>query len=161
VSPYGITKLAIEKYLHFYRVQHGLAHTVLRFGNVYGPRQNPHGEAGVVAIFCRRMLAGQQAVINGDGLQSRDYVHVYDVARACRLALGLDSPAETCNVGTGVEHTVVELFEVLRDRAGPGPAPGARPGGPRGAAHLLPGHLATPSRCLAGSPRCPSPHGPA
>lgn len=120
VSPYGITKLAIEKYLHFYRVQYGLAHTVLRFGNVYGPRQNPHGEAGVVAIFCRRLLGQQPAVINGDGLQSRDYVHVGDVARAIRAALDLDSGAETCNVGTGIEHTVVELYDILRDELAPG-----------------------------------------
>jgi len=120
VSPYGITKLTIEKYLHFYRVQHALKYTVLRFGNVYGPRQNPHGEAGVVAIFCRRMLDGQPAVINGDGLQSRDYVHVADVARALKLAVSRTGAAETCNVGTGVEHTVVDLFRVLRDELSPG-----------------------------------------
>ncbi|MCA9783252.1 MAG: NAD-dependent epimerase/dehydratase family protein [Candidatus Cloacimonetes bacterium] len=119
VSPYGITKLSLEKYLHFYRVQHGLAHTVLRFGNVYGPRQNPHGEAGVVAIFCKRLLAGEPAVINGDGLQSRDYVHVSDVARACRLALAVDREELTCNVGTGVERDVVALFRILRDELAP------------------------------------------
>ncbi len=120
VSPYGVTKLAIEKYLHFYRVEHGLRPMAMRFGNVYGPRQNPHGEAGVVAIFCRRMLAGQPAVINGDGLQTRDYVHVEDVARACVLAEASAVDHGIFNVGTGIEKNVVDLFRVLRDELDPG-----------------------------------------
>lgn len=114
LSPYGITKLTTEKYLHFYHHTHGLKYTVLRYANVYGPRQNPHGEAGVVAIFCKRMLSGDQPVINGDGKQTRDYVFVDDVVQANALALeGGDQM--TYNVGTGVETDVNQLFHMLAD----------------------------------------------
>jgi UDP-glucose 4-epimerase len=82
VSPYGVAKLASERYLYFYHCQYGLEASCLRYANVYGPRQNPHGEAGVVAIFSRKMLDGDPVVINGDGLQTRDYVYVDDVVRA-------------------------------------------------------------------------------
>ena len=82
LSPYGVAKLACERYLFFYHSEYGLDVTCLRYANVYGPRQNPHGEAGVVAIFSRRLLDGEEAVINGDGLQTRDYVYVDDVVRA-------------------------------------------------------------------------------
>src|SRR5579884_842476 len=82
VSPYGVAKLATEKYLYFYRAEYGLEYLALRYANVYGPRQDPHGEAGVVAIFCGRMLAGQPVTIFGDGEQTRDYVFVGDVVRA-------------------------------------------------------------------------------
>jgi UDP-glucose 4-epimerase len=113
-SPYGITKLTVEKYLHYYRVEKNLAYTVLRYTNVYGPRQNPHGEAGVVAIFSEKMLRGQEAVINGDGLQTRDYVYVDDVVAANVLALDVQG-TDTFNVCTGIESTVVDIFRNLND----------------------------------------------
>lgn len=116
ISPYGITKLTVEKYLHFYRHEYGLKHVVLRYTNAYGPRQNPHGEAGVVAIFCERMLAGQGPIIYGDGLQSRDYVYIDDLIRANILALGhlaTEATESIFNVCTGSETSVVDLFEVL------------------------------------------------
>ena len=82
VSPYGVAKLATEAYLFFYKAEYGIAYLALRFGNVYGPRQDPHGEAGVVAIFCGRILDGKPVTIYGDGTQTRDYVYVGDVVRA-------------------------------------------------------------------------------
>ncbi|HZY10966.1 MAG TPA: NAD-dependent epimerase/dehydratase family protein, partial [Bacteroidota bacterium] len=86
-SPYGVSKLSIEKYLNYYHVVYGLNYICLRYANVYGPRQNPHGEAGVVAIFTSKMLSGDQPVINGNGKQTRDYVYVEDVVRANLSAL--------------------------------------------------------------------------
>lgn len=118
LSPYGITKLCSEKYLHFYKETHGVGYVALRYGNVYGPRQNPHGEAGVVAIFAERMLDGKQPTIFGDGLQTRDYVYVSDVVAANLKALSY-SESDIFNVGTGVETNVVELFGVLRDALAP------------------------------------------
>ena len=118
LSPYGITKLCSEKYLHFYKVTYGIDYVALRYGNVYGPRQNPHGEAGVVAIFSERMLDGKQASINGDGLQTRDYVFVSDVVEANMKALAF-SGSDIFNVGTGVETNVVQLFRTLRDVLAP------------------------------------------
>jgi len=112
VSPYGVSKLSVERYLWYYHREKGLDAVCLRYANVYGERQNPHGEAGVVAIFCQRLLNAEPATINGDGLQTRDYVHVSDVAAANRAALGLEG-FRTLNVGTGVETTVVELFRGL------------------------------------------------
>jgi UDP-glucose 4-epimerase len=112
VSPYGIGKLAVEKYLFFYRVDSGLSYVALRYGNVYGPRQNPHGEAGVVAIFLNRMLDRKQPVINGDGRQTRDYVFVRDVARANLLALTYPQ-CGTFNIGTGIETDVARIFTLL------------------------------------------------
>ena len=88
VSPYGVSKLAVERYLFVYHVAYGLDATCLRYANVYGERQNPHGEAGVVAIFMNRLLAGRVPTINGPGLQTRDYTHVSDVVRANLAALG-------------------------------------------------------------------------
>jgi UDP-glucose 4-epimerase len=117
VSPYGVAKLASERYLYFYHCQYGLAATCLRYANVYGPRQNPHGEAGVVAIFSRRVLDGNQAVINGDGLQTRDYVYVDDVVRANISALGRPGFA-IYNVGTGVETNVKDLYGYIAKAAG-------------------------------------------
>ncbi|TDI76959.1 MAG: NAD-dependent epimerase/dehydratase family protein [Bacteroidetes bacterium] len=114
LSPYGITKLATEKYLEYYRHQYGLNYVALRYGNVYGPRQNPHGEAGVVAIFSLRMLAGEPVFINGDGLQTRDYVFVGDVVTANLAALGYDASG-IFNVGTGIETDVVQLFRIIRE----------------------------------------------
>ncbi|MDA1027936.1 MAG: NAD-dependent epimerase/dehydratase family protein [Bacteroidetes bacterium] len=118
LSPYGITKLCSEKYLHFYKESYGVEYVALRYGNVYGPRQNPHGEAGVVAIFCERMLDSKQPTIFGDGLQTRDYVFVTDVVAANLQALEF-SGSDIFNVGTGVETNVVELFRTLRDAIAP------------------------------------------
>lgn len=112
VSPYGVSKLAFERYLFYYHVAYGLDATCLRYANVYGERQNPHGEAGVVAIFHDRLLAGRVPTINGDGMQTRDYVHVSDVARANLAAAGLPG-FHTYNVGTGVETTVVDLYKEI------------------------------------------------
>lgn len=111
-SPYGVSKLAGEKYLGYYRQVFGLPYVALRYANVYGPRQDPFGEAGVVAIFTSKLLLGEQPVINGDGLQTRDYVCVTDVARANLLALapGVEGPI---NIGTGIETDVVALFKEL------------------------------------------------
>jgi UDP-glucose 4-epimerase len=113
LSPYGVTKLAGEHYLRAYEALHGIAFTVLRYGNVYGPRQDPHGEAGVVAIFCNRLLAGQRVDIFGNGRQQRDYVFVDDVVRA-NLAALRRGRNEAVNIGTGRASSVNELFEILR-----------------------------------------------
>jgi UDP-glucose 4-epimerase len=121
VSAYGSSKLAVEHYLHFYGFVDDLKYAALRYANVYGPRQNPHGEAGVVAIFCRAMFSGGQPVINGAGTQTRDYIHVSDVVAANLAAL--DSGA--CghfNIGTSRQTTVNEIFEIIADRAATGTA---------------------------------------
>lgn len=115
VSPYGVSKLAGERYLHFYRVQYGLPYIALRYANVYGPRQDPHGEAGVVAIFSRNLAAGKVSTVNGTGEQTRDYVYVGDVARVNVRALERDLPSGAYNIGTGVETSVNRLYELLRE----------------------------------------------
>ena len=120
LSPYGVSKLASERYLFFYNQQYGLDATCLRYANIYGPRQSPHGEAGVVAIFADKLLSGAQPTINGDGKQTRDYVFVGDVVRANLAVLGLPG-FRTFNIGTGVETDVNELFEELRTAIGSGP----------------------------------------
>jgi UDP-glucose 4-epimerase len=112
LSPYGITKLTGEKYVQFYQHVYNLNFVILRYANVYGPRQNPKGEAGVVAIFSSRMLTGGQPVINGDGLQTRDYVFVRDVVNANLKALDYEE-SNYFNIGTGIETTVNELFHQL------------------------------------------------
>lgn len=118
-SPYGIAKFAVELYLAYYARVHGLDYIALRFANVFGPRQDPHGEAGVVAIFCQRILAGQPLTVFGDGGQTRDYVYVGDVARAHVLAANrAPIPAgrvdeRGINLGTGRETSVLELAESL------------------------------------------------
>ena len=117
VSPYGVSKLASEKYLFYFHVQYGLNVTCLRFANVYGERQNPHGEAGVVAIFMNRLLGGETPVINGDGLQTRDYIHVSDVVAANVAALGRPG-FHIYNVGTGIETDVVELYREIASALG-------------------------------------------
>jgi UDP-glucose 4-epimerase len=117
VSPYGVAKLTVEKYLYYYHVAFGLPYVNLRYANIYGPRQNPHGEAGVIAIFANKILAGGQPVINGDGMQTRDYVMVEDVVKANLLALQYDKSG-SFNVGTGVETTVVELFDNINESLG-------------------------------------------
>ena len=111
-SPYGLSKLSVEGYLNFFQKQYGLCTTVLRYGNVFGPRQNPHGEAGVVAIFCNRLLNNLAPIINGNGEQTRDYVFVGDIVRANLLALDL-SKSDVFNVGTGQETSVNKLTEIL------------------------------------------------
>ncbi len=117
VSPYGVAKLATERYLHFYRVTYGLDSVSLRYANVYGPRQNPEGEAGVIAIFAKKMFRGEQPVINGDGKQTRDYVYVGDVVRANLLALRYQGTG-VFNIGTGVETDVNDLFRHLKALTG-------------------------------------------
>jgi UDP-glucose 4-epimerase len=117
VSPYGVAKLSVEHYLHCYRFTHGLSYVALRYANVYGPRQNPHGEAGVVAIFCRALLASVQPVITGDGRQTRDYVFVGDVVRANLLAVDARASGHY-NVGTGVQTDVNALFQLIAERVG-------------------------------------------
>jgi UDP-glucose 4-epimerase len=117
VSPYGVAKLSFEHYLHAYRVQHGLRATALRYANVYGPRQNPHGEAGVVAIFCLRLLAGEPAVINGDGTYTRDFIHVADVVRANLAALDAGKDGHY-NVGTGRQVDINRIFHLVSELLG-------------------------------------------
>ncbi len=117
VSPYGVTKLAFEKYLFFYNFQHGLSYVSLRYANVYGPRQNSEGEAGVVAIFCKKLLSGEKAIINGDGLQTRDFVYVDDVVQANLLAMNFGS-SMAFNVGTGIETDINTIFEKIKGCAG-------------------------------------------
>lgn len=114
ISPYGVSKLTIEHYLHYFHVIQGLPYVALRYANIYGPRQNPHGEAGVIAIFAERLLRGQQAVVFGDGENTRDYVYVGDVVRANLAALASDRVG-AYNVGTGVETTVNDLFDRLNE----------------------------------------------
>ena len=118
VSPYGVSKLAGERYLHFYSTQYGISYAALRYANVYGPRQDPHGEAGVVAIFCKNLAVGGESTINGSGDQTRDYVYVGDVAWANVLAFEGDAPSGSYNVGTGIETSVNELYEVLCEASG-------------------------------------------
>ena len=111
-SPYGISKLSVEKYLFFYKFQYDFNYTILRYANIYGPRQNSKGEAGVVAIFTTKLLAGEQPVINGTGKQTRDYVYVGDVVKANLLTLK-DDVCDIYNVGTSKETDVNELFNKL------------------------------------------------
>jgi UDP-glucose 4-epimerase len=119
VSPYGISKLSVEKYLYFYFNEHKLNYTILRYANIYGPRQNPFGEAGVVAIFSTKLLKGEQPIINGTGEQTRDYVFVKDVVKANILTLA-DEESDIYNVGTGIETNVNELYNILNDIVGNG-----------------------------------------
>lgn len=122
-SPYGTAKLSVEYYMGYYARVHGLETVALRYANVYGPRQDPHGEAGVVSIFCNRLLDGTPLTVFGDGRQTRDYVYVADVARANLLAATRPLPAigaldaRAFNIGTSVETDVVELARLLREVA--------------------------------------------
>jgi UDP-glucose 4-epimerase len=123
-SPYAVSKLAAELYLTYYGRVHGVDAVSLRLGNVYGPRQDPHGEAGVVAIFCERVLQGQSLTVFGDGEQTRDYVYVDDVVRAVQLAAVTPLPppelldSRAFNIGSGVPLTVNELAIMLQKVAG-------------------------------------------
>ena len=117
VSPYGVSKAAGELYLGYYQAQYGLQSVSLRYANVYGPRQNPHGEAGVVAIFSQRLVAGQGCTIYGEGKQTRDFVFGPDVARANSLAFEKDVSGPI-NIGTGVETDINTLYRHLAEAAG-------------------------------------------
>ena len=120
VAPYGVSKVAVELYLHAWGSLFGISGVSLRYANVYGPRQDPEGEAGVVAIFCGRLLTGQSPVINGDGEQTRDYVYVEDVAAANLLALQQPQVVGSLNIGTGIETSVNDLYRALARAAGVG-----------------------------------------
>jgi UDP-glucose 4-epimerase len=117
LSPYGISKLCGEHYLFYYQRISGIQVVSLRYANVYGPRQDPEGEAGVVAIFIQKMLNNQQPVINGNGRQTRDFVFVEDVAEANVAAMGQESQG-VYNVGTGTETSINELFRMLASLTG-------------------------------------------
>jgi UDP-glucose 4-epimerase len=114
LSPYGISKLTGEHYLAYYQRITGIQFVSLRYSNVYGPRQDPHGEAGVVAIFTQKMLSGEQPIINGNGRQTRDFVFVDDVVEANLAVMGKDVQG-IYNVGTGQESSINELFGMLRE----------------------------------------------
>jgi UDP-glucose 4-epimerase len=125
-SPYGVSKLAGELYVTTYARLYGVPNVALRLGNVYGPRQNPHGEAGVVAIFCDHLLQGVSPTVFGDGEQTRDYVHAHDVARAFVLAAGSSRPC-VFNVGWGRGTSVLALLGLLQQAAGTSFAPHFEP----------------------------------
>jgi UDP-glucose 4-epimerase len=129
-APYGLSKFCAENYCELFTRLHGLSTVSLRYGNVYGPRQDPLGEAGVIAIFCGKLLAGERPTIFGDGRQTRDYIYVGDVVEANLLAAESDA-GEPFNVGLGVEVSVLDLVEALRPHAANGFDPEhapARPG---------------------------------
>lgn len=117
ISPYGQSKLAAEGYVTLYRILHGLPTTSLRFGNVYGPRQTPLGEAGVVSIFCQRLLEGGKPTVFGTGEQTRDYTYVDDVVDGLLAAVDRDADGEF-NLGTGHETTVLQLVRILGELGG-------------------------------------------
>jgi UDP-glucose 4-epimerase len=117
ISPYGISKHTVEHYLFAYRENFGLDYVVLRYPNVYGPRQDPHGEAGVVAIFSLQMLAGEQPVIFGDGTKTRDYCYVGDIVNANMIALN-SGGGGVYNLGRGIEVSDLEIFEAVKQAVG-------------------------------------------
>jgi len=114
LSPYGISKLATENYIRYHSKNYDLRHVILRYANVYGEKQNPEGEAGVIGIFCENILRGKPCIIFGDGEQTRDYVHVSDVSRANLLASSLKEEG-TFNVGTSIESSVNDIVSILRE----------------------------------------------
>jgi UDP-glucose 4-epimerase len=120
MAAYGQSKFCAEAYCGWYERLHGLSSVTLRYGNVYGPRQDPHGEAGVVAIFCGKLLAGERATIFGDGRQTRDYTYVGDIVEANLAAAAHPEAHGAYNVGTGVEASVLEVVAALREAAGVG-----------------------------------------
>lgn len=117
LSPYGLSKLCGEQYLSYFQRVSGLQMVNLRYANVYGPRQDPHGEAGVVAIFIQKLLNNEQAIINGNGRQTRDFVFVEDVVEANLAVMGQETQG-TYNVGTGQETSVNDLFRILQEHTG-------------------------------------------
>ena len=117
VSPYGITKLTTEKYLYYYQKEFGMNYVILRYANIYGPRQNHRGEAGVVAIFTHKLLHDEQPVINGDGKQTRDYLFVGDVVKANLKALEY-ADSDVFNIGTGIETDVNTLYGLINGFTG-------------------------------------------
>ncbi len=117
ISQYGVSKHTVEHYLYLYGVLYGLEYVMLRYANVYGPRQNPFGEAGVVAIFATQMLTGKQPTIFGPGDKTRDYVHVSDIVEANVISLDRGKDV-VCNIGTGVETSDQEVFDALADTLG-------------------------------------------
>ena len=127
MAPYGTSKLCAEQYLALSNRLYGTSHIALRYGNVYGPRQDPHGEAGVVAIFFGRLTGGQVPLIFGDGAQTRDYVHVSDVVAANLAAFAYDGPHAAFNVGTSSETSVVDLLQRCQRAAGTSVTPEHRP----------------------------------
>ena len=114
LSPYGVAKLTMEKYLHFYKETYGIEFVSLRYANVYGPRQNPFGEAGVVAIFTERLLGNKEAIINGDGKQTRDFVFVEDAVESNILALKYPK-SDIFNIGTSIETDINCIFRILKE----------------------------------------------
>jgi len=117
-APYGQSKFCAERYAQLYERLYGFSTVSLRYGNVYGPRQDPLGEAGVVAIFCGKLLAGETATVYGDGLQTRDYLYVGDVVRANLAALEVPDVRGEVNIGTGREVSVLDIVAVLNQLAG-------------------------------------------
>ncbi|HEY3765521.1 MAG TPA: NAD-dependent epimerase/dehydratase family protein [Gaiellales bacterium] len=127
MAPYGVSKLCGEHYAELYNRLYGTRHVILRYGNVYGPRQDPHGEAGVVAIFFGKLVSGGTPLVFGDGSQTRDYVYVGDVVAANLAALGYGGDGETFNIGTGTETSVVDLLAECQRAAGTNVAAEHRP----------------------------------
>jgi len=128
LSPYGLTKLTAESYLRLYHDLFGLETVALRYANVYGPRQDALGEAGVVCLFVTQILSGEQPLIHGDGLQTRDFVYVEDIARANLLALEPDIPAGVYNAGSGRASTIIKLFDLISGGRAPRVHADPRPG---------------------------------
>jgi UDP-glucose 4-epimerase len=120
MAAYGQSKFCAETYCGWYERLYGLSSVILRYGNVYGPRQDPHGEAGVVAIFCGKLLSGETPIIYGDGRQTRDYTFVGDVVAANLAAAAHPEAHGAYNIGTGTESTVVDVLTALREAAGLG-----------------------------------------
>jgi UDP-glucose 4-epimerase len=118
MAAYGQSKLCAEGYCGWYARLHGLAAPTLRYGNVYGPRQDPRGEAGVIAIFCGRLIAGERPIIFGDGKQTRDYTYVGDIVAANLVAAERGAPDGVYNIGTGTESSVLEVLNAVREAAG-------------------------------------------
>jgi len=137
ISPYGASKHAFEHYLEMYFTLYGLPYSILRYANVYGPRQDPLGEAGVVAIFAARMLAGADIVINGDGDQTRDFVFVEDVAKANLLATNLGRACGLFNIGTGEGTSIKQLFDTLQRETGYRLSPAYGPAKPGETRHIF------------------------